>query len=395
MIGLVLEGGGARGSYHIGAYKAILEEGIHIDGITGTSIGSLNGAMIVQGDFDICSDLWENVSYSMVINENDEEMQKFQQLKFKREDIKTLIEKLKVIIGERGFDITPFKELLDTYIDEDRIRKSPLDFGLVTVNLSDFKAYEVFKEDIPNGKLKDYLLASAYLPIFKQEKLGGKVYLDGGFYDNLPFKMLQNKGYDKLILVRTHSRGLTRKIERYRDNIIVISPSDDIGETYIFDAKISKKNMQLGYYDALRALRKLNGTKYYILNSEDKEYFLNLLLSLDDSKINQIKSLMRISDNLPNRRALFETIIPRLASMLGIKKDFTYEDLLIGLLENQAENLGIDRFNIYSFEELRSLVNNAERPIKLKADNELSTIEKIIEIFNKEEVILGVSDIIF
>ena len=103
MIGLVLEGGGARGSYHIGAYKAILEEGIHIDGITGTSIGSLNGAMIVQGDFDICSDLWENVSYSMVINENDEEMQKFQQLKFKREDIKTLIEKLKVIIGERGF----------------------------------------------------------------------------------------------------------------------------------------------------------------------------------------------------------------------------------------------------------------------------------------------------
>ena len=221
MIGLVLEGGGARGSYHIGAYKAILEEGIHIDGITGTSIGSLNGAMIVQGDFDICSDLWENVSYSMVINENDEEMQKFQQLKFKREDIKTLIEKLKVIIGERGFDITPFKELLDTYIDEDRIRKSPLDFGLVTVNLSDFKAYEVFKEDIPNGKLKDYLLASAYLPIFKQEKLGGKVYLDGGFYDNLPFKMLQNKGYDKLILVRTHSRGLTRKIERYRDQMIL------------------------------------------------------------------------------------------------------------------------------------------------------------------------------
>jgi predicted acylesterase/phospholipase RssA len=53
MIGLVLEGGGARGSYHIGAYKGILEEGIKIDGITGTSIGSLNGAMIVQGDFDI------------------------------------------------------------------------------------------------------------------------------------------------------------------------------------------------------------------------------------------------------------------------------------------------------------------------------------------------------
>ena len=48
MIGLVLEGGGARGSYHIGAYRAIMEEGIEINGITGTSIGALNGAMIVR-----------------------------------------------------------------------------------------------------------------------------------------------------------------------------------------------------------------------------------------------------------------------------------------------------------------------------------------------------------
>ena len=208
MIGLVVEGGGARGSYHIGAYRAILEEGIEINGITGTSIGALNGAMIVQDDFETCAELWENVTYSMVINANDEEIQRLTQLRLNREDIRTLIETLRLIIDGRGFDITPFKELLDTYIDEDTIRKSPMDFGVVTVSLSDFKAYEVFKEDIPQGELKNYLLASAYLPVFKSEKLGGKIFLDGGFYDNLPFKMLQNKGYDKLILVRTHARDL-------------------------------------------------------------------------------------------------------------------------------------------------------------------------------------------
>ncbi len=43
MIGLVLEGGGAKGSYHVGAYKAILDEGIEIQGVTGTSAGALNG----------------------------------------------------------------------------------------------------------------------------------------------------------------------------------------------------------------------------------------------------------------------------------------------------------------------------------------------------------------
>ncbi|HMM69555.1 MAG TPA: patatin-like phospholipase family protein, partial [Gudongella oleilytica] len=53
MYGLVLEGGGAKGSYHVGVYKALLEEGIPIGGVAGTSIGALNGAMIVQGDFEI------------------------------------------------------------------------------------------------------------------------------------------------------------------------------------------------------------------------------------------------------------------------------------------------------------------------------------------------------
>ena len=51
MIGLALEGGGARGAFHMGVVKAFLEEGYEIGGITGTSIGALNGAIIVQGSF--------------------------------------------------------------------------------------------------------------------------------------------------------------------------------------------------------------------------------------------------------------------------------------------------------------------------------------------------------
>lgn len=62
MYGLVLEGGGAKGSYHIGAYKAIKEMGIEIKGIAGTSVGALNGALITQGDFERAYDLWESIS---------------------------------------------------------------------------------------------------------------------------------------------------------------------------------------------------------------------------------------------------------------------------------------------------------------------------------------------
>ena len=40
MRGLVLEGGGARGCYQIGAYKALVEMGIDFDYVVGTSIGA-------------------------------------------------------------------------------------------------------------------------------------------------------------------------------------------------------------------------------------------------------------------------------------------------------------------------------------------------------------------
>ena len=50
--GLVLGGGGARGSYEIGVWKALKELGIPIIGVAGTSVGALNGAIIVQNEYE-------------------------------------------------------------------------------------------------------------------------------------------------------------------------------------------------------------------------------------------------------------------------------------------------------------------------------------------------------
>jgi NTE family protein len=51
MIGFALEGGGAKGAYQVGAYKALIENHIKPSIIAGTSIGSLNAAMMAQGDY--------------------------------------------------------------------------------------------------------------------------------------------------------------------------------------------------------------------------------------------------------------------------------------------------------------------------------------------------------
>ena len=83
MRGLVLEGGGAKGAYHIGAYKALKEMGVEIDGVAGTSVGALNGAMIAQEDIDRAYELWNNMTYSRVINANDEDIEKIKKGKLK------------------------------------------------------------------------------------------------------------------------------------------------------------------------------------------------------------------------------------------------------------------------------------------------------------------------
>ncbi len=397
MYGLVLEGGGAKGSYHIGVYKALLESGIEINGVVGTSIGALNGAMIVQGDYERCYELWNKITYSMVVDVDDAEIDKIMQLKLVKEDLSFLKDKLKLFINEKGLDITPFKRLLEEYIDEDKIRSSGMDFGMVTINMSERKPLQLFLPDIPQGRLQDYLMGSAYLPVFKKEKLGGQIYLDGGFYDNLPYKMLIDKGYKDLILVRTHAFGLTRKIDLIGNNSIVISPSESIGRSYEYDSNRAKANIQIGYFDGLRAVHGLKGNRYYIEPHKDQDYFLDFLLSIPEEKVHKIQEILKLPE-MPYRRSLFESIIPKICSIISMEKSCTYEELLIYLLEIKADKLHISRFEIYTFEQLLSKVIN--RRIELEHEG-LGKMNKLIEkldilpIFNKDDIITEISSIVF
>lgn len=59
--GLVLEGGGSKGAYQVGAYLALVEMGFEFDVIVGTSIGAFNGAMFAQGDVYECFKAWRNM----------------------------------------------------------------------------------------------------------------------------------------------------------------------------------------------------------------------------------------------------------------------------------------------------------------------------------------------
>ena len=397
MYGLVLEGGGAKGAYHIGAYKALIEEGIEISGIAGTSVGALNGAILAQGDYEKAYEMWENMSYSTVINASDEEIDRLKSGKVSKEDISLMAAKIKGVITEGGLDISPLRDLVMEIVDEEKIRASGMDFGIVTVSLTDLKPVEIYIEDIPDGELAQYLLASAYFPAFKREKIGGKRYVDGGIYNNLPVNLLVDKGYRDLILIRTHGVGYVKKVDLTGLNAITISPNEELCRTLDFEMDSARYNLELGYYDGLKALRGLRGFHYYIEADYDSDYYINYLWNLEEEKINSLKEIFKIDRNIPSKKALFEFINPKLSSLLDLDKEEDYEEIFYNLVEKLAEIYEIEKFKIYSYNELKDLVLEK---LQMEEKKEEGVMDKIIEkvdllsIFGKEDIIKQVGKIL-
>ena len=65
--GLVLAGGGAKGSYQVGVYRALREVGWQPALITGTSVGALNGALFVMDHLDEAEQLWRTLDVHGVL----------------------------------------------------------------------------------------------------------------------------------------------------------------------------------------------------------------------------------------------------------------------------------------------------------------------------------------
>ena len=54
-------------------------------------------------------------------------------------------------------------------MDEERIRNSPVEFYSCTFSVTDRKELDVDMKSVPEGQMQDMLLASSYLPVFKNE----------------------------------------------------------------------------------------------------------------------------------------------------------------------------------------------------------------------------------
>ncbi len=238
---LVLGGGGARGAYEIGVWQALREMDIKIDMVTGSSVGAINGAMIAQNSFDLTINLWREIQTDMVVD-----------------------------LGFPPKKSRPLMDLLNRYVDEDKVRNSGTDFGLATVELPNLALRHLFLEDIPGGKLTDFIVASCSLfPALKVTDIDNTKYVDGGYLDNLPVGMALKRGATHVIAVDLETSGIVQKEPlKQAENLVLIRCKWDLGEVMVFDSKNAVKNIRLGYLDALKAYGFYDGYYYTFSKGE-------------------------------------------------------------------------------------------------------------------------------
>lgn len=343
---LVLSGGGSKGAYEAGFLKAFEEAGLSFDLVTGTSIGALNGALIVMNKREAIDELWNTLDLEHVFNG-------VPKLTFKREDFLDQsnlgVRFFKHYFKNQGADITPFKELVAKLLDEEAFLSSPMDFGLCTVKYPSLEPIFVTKQEMA-GHVYDYLLAtSACFPVFPMVVIDEEKYLDGGYYDNLPIDLALSMGADEIYVCDLHEDP---QHPYYVDleSIHYSHPYYDIGSFMDFDHEIMMRNKRLGFLEGLKVLGKITGKGYsfYKENHPLFEIFYREVL-LEDAKrrMNKESGLYRERLYQMNKKALKKEdftylILDELGKMceLDLKKVYSIDDFLKQIIRSLMDYLG-------------------------------------------------------
>lgn len=342
--GIVLEGGGAKGAYQIGAWKALKEAGLKIKGVSGTSVGALNGALICMDNIEKAMEVWENISYSQVMSVEDEFMDGIIKKDYANLSAMEILKNSMLYLSNGGIDVTPLRDLINNHIDEDRLRSGKPEFYFQTFSVTELKELDIDATLVEDGQMIDMLLASAYFPVFKKEKVMGNRLIDGGMFNNVPVDALIKRGYEDIISIRIYGIGLEKKVKIPEGTkVYEIAPRVSLGNILEFDSKKSKRNIKIGYLDAKRLLYGLAGTIYYIdLEKDETECLIDFMVLGKDEFDEEGSSF----------RNLFEWYLPGLASDFKLESNWSYKDLYIALLEASAKILKVQKYKIYTDREL-------------------------------------------
>lgn len=370
MRAIVLSGGGAKGSYEVGVWKALRKLNIKYDIVTGTSVGALNGALMVQKNYLKALFLWYNIHYDDIF-----EMKK----KYNQEEI-TELYKEGILNG--GVDVTNLENTIKKCIKTNKFFKSNIKFGLVTVKVPSLKHVYMTKDKLNKNNLHDYLVASAScFPAFKLKKIDNDYYIDGGFYDNMPINLAIEMGATEVIAVDLDAIGIKRNL-KYDIPVTYITPKNKIDSFLKFEKNSARRGMRLGYNDTMKHYKKLDGN-LYTFEINDLE---NNFLKYKESFIKNIENVIE------NNNLIIENIVLKKIS----KNDKILKRELYKTIEKLGYTYEIDDSYIYDINKYNNLIIKQFNNTKLnknELDKDISK-DKIKMLFNEQKMIKHIYNLI-
>jgi len=213
---LLLQGGGALGSYQAGVYQALAEANLHPDWVAGISIGAINSALIAgnppEKRVERLREFWEAVSTSPL------GLPYFDSIAIPDDTTHSLLNQTRalgiLLFGAPSFftprfplpmpwgvsradavsyyDVSPLKATLERLVDFDRINAggTRLSVGAVNVRSGNFVEFDSTTHRIGPA----HIMASGSLPPgFPATEIEGEYYWDGGVVSNTPLRWVLNE----------------------------------------------------------------------------------------------------------------------------------------------------------------------------------------------------------
>lgn len=375
MRAIVLSGGGAKGAYQVGVWKALKKLKIDFGIVTGTSIGAINGLMMVQKDYFKVFWLWQNISFNTIYKEDFPNT--------KEPEMKEIYKSyIKYFIKSGGINLDKMETLLSKTYNSRKFRNSPINYGIVTFNLSKKQPLFLQKKDIKEDFL-DYVLASACCyPAFQKKEINGEQYIDGGYYDNLPINLAIEIGADEVIAVDLEAIGLKKKVKDKSVKITYIRPRNDIGSFLVFNKKMASRAIKYGYYDTMKTFKQLDGDKYTFKKNQLKENYLKYVDKISNYYDNLILKAHQIKPGI--------IAITTLEHFIKNKELYKKQESLNEVIEYISQTFKLDTCYNYNIKKLNKIIvekNNKNEPISKKFIEDKLKNKKIEELLNSSSVI--------
>jgi NTE family protein len=330
---LVLQGGGALGSYQAGVYQGLAEAGIHPNWIAGISIGALNAAIIAGNAPEhrvsrlrefwahICRQPWlpSLFPYEMIAETAQHWPDPLRIWFDGIEAARALFE------GQRGFfsprfwspalmqsatphnasyyDTTPLKSTLERFADFDRINRHDemrVSVGAVNVRTGNFVYFDNTRTVL---RAEHFMASGALPPGFPAVEIDGEFYWDGGLVSNTPLSAIL-------------------KAQPRRNSLIF--------QVDLWSARGSVPDTLLGVATRQKDVQYSSRTRFitdYMSEQQNFRVMLNEVMALVPPENREHEAYRRAAERACNARRNVVQLIYRDKSFEGSAKDFQFGPL--------------------------------------------------------------------